>query len=231
MLNCAGIHEKRSPRRSPLLLAVIIGFLFGFIGSMPVAGPLAVVIFARALEGRPRSALHIAVGGAVAEAIYAFIAFWGLSLALGADAQSQWSGLLPTTQAIACVILLLLGITFLNKEITPSDPANERPGKTGVLLGFTLVALNPTLIATWTGAATTLLSTGWVRFEAELAGPFAASAALGIVAWFVLLVHLTTRYSGRFTDRSLTRLLRTMGYLLIGLSGWFGWSSASYFLA
>ena len=56
--------------------------VFGYIGSMPIAGPIAALIFARALQGRGRR-LHIALGAATAEMICAGLAFWGFAALLG----------------------------------------------------------------------------------------------------------------------------------------------------
>jgi len=50
-----------------MLMALAFGLLAGFFGSIPIAGPTAVIIVERALAGRALAAFGIAVGAAMAE--------------------------------------------------------------------------------------------------------------------------------------------------------------------
>lgn len=200
-----------------MLIAAIIGFLFGFIGSMPVAGPIAALVFSRGIEGRFRSGLGVAAGGALAEGIYACLAFWGF-----AELLSEYPVMIHISRGVAVVVLTALGILFLRRKPQRREAPHKRAGWGGSLaLGFTITALNPTLIATWSAAATTLFSTGLVAFRSSLALPFGLSAIAGIVAWFSLLLWLVRRYRGRFSDRSLNRLIQVMGVFLLGVAVYF----------
>ena len=49
-----------------MLTAALIGFCFGFFGSIPVAGPIAALVLKRGLTGRFRSAALVGAGGAIA---------------------------------------------------------------------------------------------------------------------------------------------------------------------
>lgn len=199
-----------------MLAAVVIGFLFGFVGSMPVAGPIAVLVFTRGVEGRFRSGLGIAAGAAVAEGAYAFLAFWGFSTFL-----AQYGFVVPVSRGAAAVILATLGVVFLRRRGAPPDAVPLDRARGSVALGFTICALNPTLIATWTAAVTTLFSTGLVTFAAWLAWPFALAAVAGIFAWFLVLLALLRRARGRFRPETLDAVIRAMGLLLLGLSALF----------
>ena len=64
------------------MLALLVGFAFGYLGSMPVAGPISVLVLHLGLAREGRRAFHLALGGALAEGIYALLAFWGLSAIL-----------------------------------------------------------------------------------------------------------------------------------------------------
>jgi threonine/homoserine/homoserine lactone efflux protein len=200
-----------------MTVALLVGFLFGFLGSIPVAGPLAAIVLARAMAGRDRSALFIALGGGLAEGLYAWLACFGFTALL-----ARYSWLAPASELVATLILTGLGLLFLLK---PPEPRNEADatGQEGsdLLLGFTLVALNPTLIATWTAATTVLLSTGLVSLDGSTAAWFAGGAWVGIVAWFVALIVLVRRYRERFNPQQLKRFLRAMGVFLLGVAAWF----------
>ena len=65
-----------------ILIALVAGSVMGFLGSMPIAGPVAVLVLERGLIRRRREGLGVALGAAAAEAIYAFLAFWGLGAVL-----------------------------------------------------------------------------------------------------------------------------------------------------
>ena len=202
-----------------MLIAAIAGFLFGFIGSMPVAGPIAVLVFTRGVEGKFRSGAAIAIGGALAEAIYAFGAFWGFAVFL-----TRYAFIVPLSRGVAAAMLIGLGVAFLlRKDIDPRAPEHHQRNSWGgnFALGFTITALNPTLIATWSAATTTLFSTGLVEFTSAVAPIFATGASLGIAIWFLILLWLVKRYKDRFSTRTLNRVVRAMGVFLIGVGGWF----------
>jgi threonine/homoserine/homoserine lactone efflux protein len=210
-----------------LILASLVGFLFGFIGAMPIAGPVAVLVLAHALEGRPHAARSIGLGCAVAESIYAALAFLGFS-GLLVDCPL----VLPVSRAVAATILFGLAFHFLRRQVefTPAFAAGEalRPVRHSrhLLTGFSVTALNPTLLATWTAATTTLFATGLVELDPALSLPFGIAVWAGITTWYLVLVALVEKYQRRLSLRALTAVIRAMGVLLVGLGIWFAWRFA-----
>jgi threonine/homoserine/homoserine lactone efflux protein len=198
------------------MLAALLGFLFGFVGSMPVAGPVAVIVFGRGIEDRARSALYIAIGSAVAESVYAYLAFWGFSAFL---TKYKWIELVST--AAAATILSALGLRFMYRTPPaerPIDDGKRHVGKKrNFTLGFLLTALNPTLIATWTAAVTTVYSLQIVDFDESGALPFSIGAATGIVTWFATLLYLLKRFRARVSPAVLDKVVRVMGVFLLVL--------------
>jgi len=211
-----------------MLAALLIGFAFGFFGSIPVAGPIAALVLSRGLTGRFKSAILIGVGGAVAEALYAFLAFWGFSTYL-----TKYPIIDPISRSVAAVILIGLGISFSRyrgaREADPKKVADSHPKS--LLLGFSITALNPTLIATWTAATTTLYSSDLVKLEPGSALPFALGALLGIGGWFALLTELLRRYRGRFDRKKLGNFVRGIGWLILLLGLYFAYKAIAYFVA
>jgi threonine/homoserine/homoserine lactone efflux protein len=198
-----------------VLLAALLGFCFGYIGSMPVAGPIAVLVFGRGLEDRARNGLFLASGAAIAESVYAYLAFWGFSAFL-----VSYPWIEPVSRAAAAIILTTLGVHFYRKKPQPegeAKPAHKAGNKRSFFLGFTITALNPTLIATWTAAVTTVFSLGIVSFESAEALPFSLGAFSGIIGWFATLLYLLNRFRLRFSRATLDRLVHGMGILLIVL--------------
>lgn len=201
-----------------MLLAALLGFTFGFVGSIPVAGPISALVFSRGLQGRYRSGVFIAAGGGVAEAAYAFLAFWGFSAYL-----TRYAFIVPTSRALAAIILTGLGISFIRSRNMQESNRTARAdtGWASFALGLTITALNPTLIATWTAAVTTLYSTQLLSFSTGQAVPFASGTMVGIAGWFLVLLWLLRTYKGRFTVATLHKIVRAVGVLLVGTALWF----------
>src|SRR5438105_2443580 len=64
---------------APVFPSFLAGWLLGFFGSTPIAGPTAALVVNRALQKRGGSGVRVAMGSAVAETFYAFLAVWGLA--------------------------------------------------------------------------------------------------------------------------------------------------------
>jgi threonine/homoserine/homoserine lactone efflux protein len=209
-----------------MLLALVLGSIFGFVGSMPVAGPIAILVFADGARGRARNALYLAVGAAIAESLYAFVTFWGF-----AELLRRYPLVVPVSRALGSLLLLGAG-TYLVVRGRPGDelgpPSDRSPTKRGgkFLLGFTITALNPTLLVTWTAAVTALSSALGRGLQTRDALPFAAGAGAGIVGWFTLLLGLMRRYREKFSPATLDRVVRGAGALLVCLGLWFAVSFA-----
>lgn len=197
-----------------LLGAAILGFACGFVGSIPVAGPIAVLVTSRGLQDRVQSALYLASGAALAEGAYAYLAFWGFSEYLTRCAWVE-----PASRIAVAVVSIGLGLRFVSRphpEPTPEAPPDPRSGnKRSFALGLTITALNPMLIAAWTAAVTALYSFDLVRFDARFALPFSLGVCTGIAAWFAALLGLLQRFRRRISHDALGRVMRGMGVLLI----------------
>jgi len=185
-----------------VLLAIAIGVGLGYLGSIPAAGPLAMLIAASALDGdRPR-ALRLALGGAVAEGIWAAIALLGVQQLIAAYPRA-----LIGLQIVSAIVLIVLGASMLR----PRERKNEQPASSAhVLLGFVLVATNPGFLVAWTGFAALLASFHRVAYV----GAIVAGAVVGIVLWFATLYAIVARV--RFT--AVDRAKRVLGVLVIGFA-------------
>jgi threonine/homoserine/homoserine lactone efflux protein len=196
-----------------LLLALIVGLCLGFFGSMPIAGPVGVVVVAKGLESKYRSGAYIALSAAVAEGGYAFMAFWGLTSIMG-----RYPVLAPASRLLGCAIAVALGVYFLVRRSKPSSKSAEvkEAGKyRDALFGFSITALNPTLLVTWTAAVSAAHSIGILRVHAMDAIPFAGGVVIGIATWFMTLLWLLSRFRNVATSTTLDWVLRGMGVVLV----------------
>src|SRR5262245_41005677 len=85
----------------------VVAFVIGFFGSMPMAGPVAVMTVARAAEKAFGAAARLAVGSAVAEAIFAGVSYWGFAHFFG-----RHPAIVPASNALTAIVLGALGAKF-----------------------------------------------------------------------------------------------------------------------
>ena len=199
------------------LITSLVAFAFGFIGSMPLTGPVAVLIVSRSIQLQFASAIRIGLGAAVAEALYAGVAFWGFATFL-----TRHPLILPISHGVSAVVLTAVGIYFLRWKPAEDGEGKHRSMSSSFLLGFTISAMNPTLLGTWSAATAVLYSRQLVTFTGLLAVPFGLSAGGGVACWEVLLVALVKHFKDRFPRKALTWVVRGMGLLLIAVALWSG---------
>lgn len=201
-----------------LVAICVIAFGFGFFGSMPLAGPIAVMVASRAAQKKFDEALRVSLGAAAAEGIYAALAFCGFAAFLARHAFVK-----PLSHAATAVVLLALGVRFAFWQGGSGDSSRRDENKAGTaFVGFSVSALNPTLLLTWSAVVAFLYSKGIGGHALIYAVPFGLSAALGIAAWFALGVGLLRRYGRALPRAALTWTVRAMGLTLVALGLWSG---------
>ena len=200
-----------------MVVVLLIGFTLGFFGSVPLAGPIAVLVFAYGLEGRFRTGIFLSLGAALAESIYAYAAFWGVGTLLG-----RYPSIVLASHAVIGTLLIGVGIVLTRRELSAGLEKTSKPRHARALaLGFAISIFNPTLLVTWSAATAALFGIGFVGEGAGASIAFAIGVIVGIVAWFSLLLLLIRRYSGRFTRNFLGRVINAMGVVLMLIGGWF----------
>ncbi|HMJ53986.1 MAG TPA: LysE family transporter [Polyangiaceae bacterium] len=197
-------------------MALLVGLVLGFFGSIPVAGPASILVLKNALEKGHRQGFDIAIGAAVGEAFYAFIAFWGLTTVL-----ESFPVLVPISKIVGAVLVIVLGIYLVVRRPNTSDvqaaKLADRQGRRW-LRGFLSAFFNPTLLATWTTIVTGLHAASLVEPSPRGAIPFSLGVGIGILGWFAFLVQVVVR---RFRDRlepaKIQRVIRGFGWAMIGV--------------
>lgn len=190
-------------------LAFPFGFGIAFVGSMPMSGPVAVLVMARALHRERRAALLLAIGAAVVEAAYAF----GIA-ALLPHLVGKTRGVVLGSLGLGSLVVVVLGTLLLVRPGAASQAADTSPRR-GVLRGALSTLLNPTLIATWTVAVSTLYANDWLSPRLSSALAFALGVGLGSLAWFAVAVTVIGTWHRRVTPALQAKVLRGMGALLV----------------
>jgi len=191
-----------------MIIALLLGLALGFLGSMPVAGPISILVLKYALENRRREAVSLAIGASIAEAAYAFVAFWGLSAVL-----ARYPSVLPIMRMAGAVVLISIGAYFglRRPRVARTSDAAVAPTGTTWITGFAVTIFNPTLIV--------------VHLDPRDAVPFALGVIAGIVGWFVVLIALVQRFREHLKPNTTAVLIRSLGWGLVTIGLVVGWKA------
>lgn len=128
----------------------IIGLVAGFVFSMPVAGPISIVITSNALKGRFRFCYRAAIGAAIVEFFYVFIGIYGVT-----SLYTLYSDYIPYILLLGAFVILFIGVKIIRSKIHIDEHEDEAiikdklKNKGGLRTGLILNATNPSLILNW----------------------------------------------------------------------------------
>jgi len=200
-----------------MLSTALIGFVMGAAGSIPLAGPITMLVLGFGLEGRIRQAGLVALGSALPESLYAGLALWGFGALIN---EFEWVG--PVSQGIAVLVLVAVGLFLMLRPPRGADPSESASTdlegtKRHLLLGLSITILNPALILNWGAAVTMIYSLGLLEPRPEFAIPFGLGVGAGILGWFGVALYFLHRHHKRISPALRIKLMKGMGGLLFGL--------------
>lgn len=156
------------------LLAAALGVGLGVVTGMPI-GVVNVAIVDAAVRGERRFATGIGLGGALADAVHAALAFVGIGTLVAAH--PAWSRAL----AIGAALVIIGYAVFGARRIVAARP---RAGS-GFITGLVLTLPNPAPLAAWAAVAASV----WPSITLPLAITLAVGVGLGSALWFTLLAR------------------------------------------
>ena len=130
----------------------IIGLVAGFIFSMPVAGPISILITSNALKGRLRYCNLMAIGASFSDFLYVLIAVYGITHLFTA-----YAVVIPYILGAGSFFIIYMGIKIFRTKFDLEHIDEEsntkglhiRKEKGGIYTGFMVNFLNPTLFFGW----------------------------------------------------------------------------------
>jgi len=150
------------------------------------------------MEGKIGTARALAIGAGLGEGMWAGIAFSGFYHLTSFIEQYA-----ATFSVIGSVVLCGVGGTLLASKTKPpvesEDEDNSSGSSSGLLFGLSLSALNPALLATYTGALSSLyphIGESLV-FGPHSAAAFGVGVACGVAGWFNVLVSLLQHFKAK----------------------------------
>ncbi|MGA1977477.1 MAG: LysE family transporter [Bacteroidales bacterium] len=135
-----------------LITMSIAGLLAGFIFSMPIAGPVSILITSNALKGRSNYCNRVTIGASLGDFIYVFIAIFGLT-----KFYSLYKPAVPYILIVGSVFLIYLGYKIARTKIDLEhleDKSHiaekiEKKERGAFYTGCMINLLNPTLFIGW----------------------------------------------------------------------------------
>jgi threonine/homoserine/homoserine lactone efflux protein len=200
------------------MTAALIGLLLGFIGSMPVAGPIALLVVRKGVKEEYDEGAAIALGAAIPEAIYCGMALVGFDFLF-----VNYPGVEAASKVIGGLILVVLGLTFIlmRPKAAEADLVIPRKQRKAApfMTGFTVSALNPTLILTWSGVSAVLYASLGAFSDLEKI-VFPVAVGTGNFLWFAVMLSLMQRHRGRFSQQGITRSIKIIGAAILMFGLW-----------
>jgi len=201
-------------------LIFISGFLCGFIGSIPLTGPIALLFFRLVVDHQTRNAFKLLSGATLLEVFYCALATIFFRALLESIPELAYY-----LKAISAFFLIVLGAVFLresfihhkeidtdesNSDETKAKFSERRPFLTGVIIA----GLNPTLIITWASAASLVMS--WLGDNSRsFSVIFPLAAGVGIFSWFGVLAQILRKFRKKITDHLNSMILRALSLIMI----------------
>lgn len=134
-----------------LIIMAITGLLVGFVFSMPIAGPISILVTSNALKGRLRYCNLVTIGASIADFIYVFIAIFGLT-----TLYSSYKPAIPYLLLAGMLFLFYTGYRIIKTKVDVEHVEDKQlieeikyKEKGGFYTGCMINLLNPTLFIGW----------------------------------------------------------------------------------
>lgn len=219
-----------------MIIAIFIGFVTGWLVSMPI-GPVSASVITRTLRYGARNGLFVSIGAGVMDFIYC-----------GGAAQIheflQASPLINLIfQIIGLVVLIFVGIktlsqrTLPNEEVEDSDRESEREAEKRVkrlrinqngfiapfAMGVILYASNVAAVPEWIFISAFWRENGLLEEGVLVNMAFALGAGLGTLGWGYFLVTFIERRRRGFKPAFLQKMNLAAGGALLLFGLYFGY--------
>jgi threonine/homoserine/homoserine lactone efflux protein len=208
----------------PFVISGLTGLISGLLLSIPV-GPINLTILNEGARRGFKWAALIGLGATVMEVLYCAVAFTSFtSLFVNQFVKASM-------ELFSFVFMLLLGLKFLfAKSVTaPTDLGQtvERFDKriekklhphSAFWTGFVRVMANPGVFLFWIILAANFLSREWVADTWSSKAVCIAGVTLGVGGWFFGLAWGVSRGHGKFKERTLLRIERGSGVVLLAVA-------------
>jgi len=133
-----------------ILTLFLVGAVTGFIYSMPIAGPISIIVVSRAFQGKVRFCHRIALGAAIIESVFVFIVVYGI-----AALYELYQPILPYFLLTGAIFVIVVGLKIRKQKIdlksleSPEIVTDKYENRGGLRTGIVINLTNPTLLINW----------------------------------------------------------------------------------
>lgn len=195
-----------------MLTYFLIGMAVGCFTGIPI-GPANLAVIDAAYRHTMRRAIGVALGAALADAIYAGLGSVGVGPLIVSNPAVP-----PILFFVSGMVLIVYGaLTARAHPVSPADEHAPRPAvpskqmRSGFTVGLALILLNPAAIVTWVVVVGPYLA-GADRWEGAAA---TIGVPIGSFGWFYFVAYLTTHGKRLMGGRAIW-ITRIVGIVLIG---------------
>jgi threonine/homoserine/homoserine lactone efflux protein len=143
-----------------LITMSITGLIVGFVFSIPIAGPISILVTSNAFQGRLRFCNRVTIGASIADFIYVFIAVFGLT-----KLYSLYKPAIPYILLVGMLFLFYTGYKIIKTKIDLEHIEDNHliekvkiKDKGGFYTGCMTNLLNPTLFIGWLSSSFFVIS-------------------------------------------------------------------------
>ncbi|MCK5057185.1 MAG: LysE family transporter [Candidatus Aminicenantes bacterium] len=213
---------------SPIILFYISVYWIGFVNCIPI-GPVNLEIFNTALKKQYPQGLAVAAGGAIGDAIWALLAFFGIS-PFSRSPMMEAAFFLVTAAVTGVLGFILLRDSKFVARKEEVIVVKIRRKRWAFLKGLSLVLVNPLGIVTWMVVLQFLRKINiYIPLKLNYEILFFIVVAVGAATYFTLIVFITNRMKSFFTPRRAAKITKCLGYGLFFLSAYFIFNAIKVF--
>jgi threonine/homoserine/homoserine lactone efflux protein len=142
-----------------LLTLFSVGLIAGIVYSMPIAGPISIIIVSNALQGKLRFCMRTAIGSAIVEFVYVFIVVYGIT-----TLYEVYQPAIPYMLLVGALIVIIVGIKIIRHKMDLDSlemtmiNTDKYENRGGFRTGLAINASNPSLFFNWLIASFMTLS-------------------------------------------------------------------------
>lgn len=205
-----------------IALFYLISYLMGFAFCI-MPGPVGIEVFHHALKKQNVHALSVGFGAAIGDAVWAMVAFYGITpfLKNGQGHVVEGIFLLVASGLTLTIGILALKDAGLYKRLEQKEEAivsrvKRKRKRWSVLKGLTMVMVNPLGIGSWIIVLSFMRkSKVYIPLELSYVVIFVGVVIAGAFTYTILMVAVTNRIKSLFEPQKITKIIRFLGYLLI----------------
>ncbi len=212
----------------PIIFFFIACFFISFFLCIPI-GPVNIEILHQALKKHYPQAISLALGAAMGDAVWATCAFFGISPFMSSRYMEASFFLFTTIITAVLGLIAIRDSNFVEKK--EEELASRIPRKRWSLLkGLTMVLVNPLGIVSWMVCLSFLRRVKiFIPMELRYEVIFFVVVILGALAYFSLIIFITSRMKAMFSPSRTGKIIKALGYILLGFSVYFLYHSLELF--